>query len=334
MALPDGAAQVFADVTRISTLDPSGYPAIGSATYTTDSLVKVTFAPAVETGDDLVMKNAAGNIQWHYKHGDMPKYFTVTLEMATPDETMEHLLIGGVLYSDSSVALVAPAAAPTAAASPTGGSLASGSYVYELTSVNQYGESLPSAASTAAVVTSPTSVGSVALSGIAPGTGSVWTRIYGRVSGALQLLATIPATTTTWTDTGAIIPFGAVPTVNTTAGPGSAVGMAPPNLGIVGNPYGVSLEFWGKAVTKGQQVAYLPYYRWVLPGCKNFRNDSREFTNVGLANIYIGEAFENANWGSGPFGDWQFASTQVWQRARAGSASLPAVGLSSVPATA
>src|ERR1039458_728005 len=146
MALPDGAAQVFADVTRISTLDPSGYPAIGSATYTTDSLVKVTFAPAVETGDDLVTKNAAGNIQWHYKHGDMPKYFTVTLEMATPDETMEHLLIGGVLYSDSSVALVAPAAAPTAAASPTGGSLASGSYVYELTSVNQYGESLPSAA--------------------------------------------------------------------------------------------------------------------------------------------------------------------------------------------
>ena len=39
MSQPDFAAQVFADATRISTLDPNGYPAIGSATYTTDTLV-------------------------------------------------------------------------------------------------------------------------------------------------------------------------------------------------------------------------------------------------------------------------------------------------------
>ena len=252
MALPDFAAQVFADATRISTLDPNGYPAIGSATYTTDTLVKATIAPALETGDDIVTKNASGNIAYHYKHGDMPKYFTINLEMANPDPTMEVLLVGGTLLNDSSIALVAPTAAPTATPSATGGSLASGTYVYELTSVNQYGESLPTAASTGAVVTSPTSVGSVALSVIVPGTGSVWTRIYGRSAGALQLLATIPATTTTWLDTGAVTPFGAVPTVNTTAGPGVAVGMAPPNLGIVGNPYGVALEFWGKAVLKGQ----------------------------------------------------------------------------------
>src|ERR1039458_6384794 len=93
MALPDYAAQVFADATRISTLDPNGYPAIGSATYTTDTLVKATIAPALETGDDLVTKNAAGNIAYHFKHGDMPKYFTVNLEMTTPDPTLENLLI-------------------------------------------------------------------------------------------------------------------------------------------------------------------------------------------------------------------------------------------------
>ncbi len=334
MALPDYAAQVFADATRISTLDPNGYPAIGSATYTTDTLVKATIAPALESGDDLVTKNASGNIAYHFKHGDMPKYFTVNLEMATPDPTLETLLIGGTLLNDSSAALTTPAAAPTSTPSATGGSLASGTYAYVITGVNQYGETVPSAATTGAVVTSGTGVGSVALSVISPGVGAVWTRIYGRVTGSMQLLATIPAATTTWTDTGAITPFGALPTVNTSAGPGVGVGQAPPNLGIVGNPYGVSLEFWGKAVLKGQQSVFLPYYRWVFPGCKNFHIDSREFANVGLPNIYIGEAYENANWGSGPFADWQFASTQVWQRARAGAATIPAIGFSSVPATA
>jgi hypothetical protein len=87
------------------------------------------------------------------------------------------------------------------------------------------------------------------------------------------------------------------------------------------------------AVLKGQQVSYLPYWRWSIPGAKNFHASSRTFSNTIMASSYTGEAFENANWGSGPFGDWQFASGQVYQRARAGAATLPSIGLSPVVAT-
>ena len=77
------------DATRISTLDPNGYPAIGSATYTTDTLVKATIAPALETGDDLVAKNASGNIAYHFEARRHAEVFTVrNLEMATLESVL------------------------------------------------------------------------------------------------------------------------------------------------------------------------------------------------------------------------------------------------------
>jgi len=332
MALPDGAAQVLAVATRLSVLDQNGYPAVGSNTFTTDSVVLATYAPTIEAGDDLVLKNAAGNIAVHYKHGDMPKYYTATIELTTPDPMFEQMLCGGVLLADSSAALTTPLAAPTGAPAITGGSLAAGSYYYKVTAANQYGETVATAESAAIVVASGVA-GTVTLTMPTLVTGQVYWRIYGRTIGAEQFLVQLPVATTTWVDLGTISPLGALPAANTSAGPGAQTGYAAPNLGIVGNPSGVSIEHWGMAVLKGQQVSYLPYWRWSIPGAKNFHASSRTFSNTIMASSYTGEAFENANWGSGPFGDWQFASGQVYQRARAGAATLPSIGLSPVVAT-
>ena len=148
MTLPDGAASVYAVATRISQLSPDGSVAVGAPTYTTDQLVKLTFAPAMETGDDLVLKNAAGNIAVRYKHGDMPKYYTATIDMATPDPTFEQLLCGGTLLGSTATALASPGTV-TATPAITGGSLAAGTYSYKVSAYNAYGETLTSAAATA-----------------------------------------------------------------------------------------------------------------------------------------------------------------------------------------
>ena len=336
MALPDGAASVFAAATRVAVLDQNGYPAVGAATYSTNQVIKASFAPVMETGDDLVQKNANGDIIWHFKHGDMPKYWDVTLEFATPDPTLEQIINGGTLLTDNSTALTAPSAAPTGTPSGTGGSLAAGSYYYRYTYGNQYGETTASASSTVVTVTG-TGTGKVTLT-LTAGSGNQYVRIYrtaaGGAAGTEQLLATIAAGTSFVDDGSYGTPVGSLPATNTTAGPGNAVGYQAPALGIVGNPNGFSFEFWSKAIVNGVQATYLPYYRWAIPLCRNFTQQQRDATDAGMQNVYKGQAFENPNWGTGPFGDWQWDSSKVFQRGRASALTLPATtGFASVPAT-
>jgi len=107
--------------------------------------------------------------------------------------------------------LSAPAA-PTATAG-AGGSLAAATYSYELTATNQNGETLPSAVSTATTVGAN---GSVALTWTAVA-GATGYNVYGRVAGALALLASL-GNVTNWNDTGTGAPNAAVtpPIVNST----------------------------------------------------------------------------------------------------------------------
>ena len=58
MALPDGAGQLYAVATRVAVLDANGVPAAGSNTLTTTTPMKITLTPVMETGDDLVTKDA------------------------------------------------------------------------------------------------------------------------------------------------------------------------------------------------------------------------------------------------------------------------------------
>jgi hypothetical protein len=106
--------------------------------------------------------------------------------------------------------------------------------------------------------------------------------------------------------------------VDTTAGPGSDTGFQAPALAGVSNPNGVGLEMFAVAVLNGKQATYLPWIRWVLPLVVNLHDTARTFDGTLQMNTYEGQAFENPNWGSGPFGDWQFDSSKVYQYARYG----------------
>lgn len=401
--LPDGAAAIWCAATRIATLDVNGYVDPGAPTYVTNQLIKATITPVVATGDDIEIKNANGDLVTFAKHGDIPKYATVALELGTPDPALEQILCGGTLLSSAAAALGTPTGL-TATPQITLGSLAAGAYSYRATQYNAFGES--TAQASVPVTVAGTTVGAVVISGVVMGAAADGVRVYGRVQGSEQLLGSYPnigsqatsatsgtgtvaaltvtalthsipagftfqiagdtnttkivftatatapvgavsvpvsasqSVTTTiaagaivpvFVDTGTLTPSGNVPLTDQTAGPGVA-GYAAPNLGVVANPNGVSLEFWEKAITGGVQAALQPYWWIVLPRVANMHVMPRDVTNANLQSIYEGQGEQNPNWGSGPDGNWPFASTQYTQRARCGSIMVPTPGYQPVSA--
>jgi hypothetical protein len=137
-----------------------------------------------------------------------------------------------------------------------------------------------------------------------------------------------------YVDTGVATPKGNLPQEDTTAGPGEAAGYAAPELGIVGNPNGVSLEFWTKAYVAGVQASQLPFYWWVFPKVKGLHQQARDIAAANTQTVFEGQAYGNPNWSSGPELTWEFASSRVMQRARCGAQVVPQVSLSPVSAAA
>jgi hypothetical protein len=309
---------------RLTQLNADGTWSPGNALYVTNTMTQAVFTPNVTTGDDLEQKNAQGDLCGTYKHPDMIKRYDVTLGLCAPDEELEQMLAGGTLLTDTSVALTAPTA-PTGTAQTTGGTLAAGSYKYAVSALGRYGETIATPIASAVTVTGST--GSVGLTWAAV-TGAVGYKVYGRSStGALYLLATITSGLT-YTDTGLAYTGGPAPSVNTTAGPGT-VGYAAPNLRVGGNPNGVSMEIWTLASVNGNPATTGggPYRRWVWPWTRNFRQDARTIDSSIMANQFLGEAYENTQWGTGPKADWPLLSTQVFQRARESRFPNPSVGI-------
>lgn len=395
---------VWAVATRVSVLDANGFVNAGVNTFTTTNLLKATITPVVVTGDDIEIKNAAGDLGAWAKHGDMIKYGTVNIELTVPDPQLEQACCGGVLFSDVSVALGAPTGL-TLTANTTLGTLISGTYGYRATQYNAYGESVAQTEVTTAV-TGPT--GSVVVSGVTATAGAIGIAYYGRTPGGEQLLGRAPligsqttnaasgtgtvtsivtqpltkpipagfqfqilpdtntpkivftttapsgvgaialtvsasasvsitiatggAITPCFFDTGATVPSGAVPTTDLSAGPGTGTGYQASTLGIVGNPNGVSMEFWEKRISQGQQATDWPYWRYVLPRVQNMHTLPHDITNANLQTIMEGQAFQNPNWGSGPDGSWNIDTTKWRQRQICGVQVIPAATPVAVPA--
>lgn len=105
----------------------------------------------------------------------------------------------------------APATAPAAVGSGTGGTLPAATYVYKYTYVKDGIESPPSPPSTGYAATGSTSSVALTLTAIA---GATSYKIYGRTGGNFLLMNTITAPTVAYTDTGADTPSGAAPTAN------------------------------------------------------------------------------------------------------------------------
>lgn len=118
-----------------------------------------------------------------------------------------------------------PSVAPTGTTATTGGTLAAGTYSYRVSLVYGTLETAPSPAR-AIVTTGTTSTTTVDFSALVPTSGQLPTqvKVYGRTGGSELLMGTVTLPTTTFTDTGAATPAGALPTdtgqVSVHMGPG------------------------------------------------------------------------------------------------------------------
>lgn len=405
MPLPDGAASIWVKATRVAQLDENGFIQPGVPMYTTESVIKATVTPVLATGDDIEVKNAAGNLSAWGKHGDMIKYYTVALELATPDPALIQVMSGGTLLSAVGAALGAPTGTTVVllekglAVAKNGKLAISTVYGYRISQYNQYGETVASNNVNTTTGAGTATEQAIVIGGVTTAAGAVGVKIYGRTIGSEQFIGSyliskgqktsaasgtgavtklkvtalttpIPAgtefqiagdtntekivfTTTAFapegavelqvktlqatvgitiaagnleqvfTDTGIIVPSGAVPGADTTAGPGEATGYQAPALGSVAQPNGVSVEFFEEAIVGGYRAATLPFYRHVLPRVTNLHLSPKDFANANLITHLDGQAFQNPSWGTGPMNDYQFDSSKIYQAVRCGSQIVP-----------
>jgi hypothetical protein len=99
------------------------------------------------------------------------------------------------------------------------------------------------------------------------------------------------------------------------------VGYAAPEVGSSPSGNGVALELWSSAVHDEGIDDEFPYIRWLYPR-EQLRNDgTRTIGTDPLAPNFAGTGSQNANYGTGAFGDWPYTSSRVFQWYR--TATLP-----------
>lgn len=132
-------------------------------------------------------------------------------------------------------------AAPTTTPAGTGGTLAAATYSYRVSKVVNGIETQASTATTQATTGATSTVTVDFATGY--DTRATSYKVYGRVGGSELLMATVTNPTTTFVDTGAVTPSGALPAATT------AVTLA--------DPYGAPLTAVAKATTVKSTNAYL-----------------------------------------------------------------------------
>jgi hypothetical protein len=138
--------------------------------------------------------------------------------------------------------VIPPPAMQVFTTATSGGTLPAGTYYYRVTALLGGVETLPAPETSSITATGTTSIINVNWSTVNGATGY---KVYGRTQGAEQLIATIADPTMgTWLDTGAVTPFGAMPTTTTIIEAVTAPGLYRPPTGktalvksvIVSNP--------------------------------------------------------------------------------------------------
>lgn len=107
---------------------------------------------------------------------------------------------------------------------------------------------------------------------------------------------------------------------------GQSVGYAAAQVGVDGNPNGVAIEVWSRAIQNGKPASNNPYWRWVFPYVVARPSGDRVIENGILANTYEGWGVGNAEFDDGPTGDWPFISDRAYQYARVATAPIGSKG--------
>jgi hypothetical protein len=183
--LPDGATEIWVDAVRIAQIDSDGFLDPGAPVYTTDKVIKATATPVLETGDDIALKNAAGNLAVFGKHGDFARYYTFMMELGAPDALLEQMCAGGTLMSSSVAELATPTGLAVEANEEVGaGTIAKGIVGYRTSAYNAYGETVAEAEVTVELK----AAGAAVIGKVVPPVGALGTRVYGRIAGQEQFI--------------------------------------------------------------------------------------------------------------------------------------------------
>lgn len=151
--------------------------------------------------------NGAGNVAYQPANGGPNVTVAVTAAGFLPSRALRVLSTGSGLPPPVNAAFVQ---------ADTGGSLvASTTYYYRVSATNATGESLASTETSLATSAAAPATHTMTVNWLTV-TGATGYKVYGRTTGAEQLIATVGAVLT-YLDTGAITPTGALPAATTTA---------------------------------------------------------------------------------------------------------------------
>lgn len=111
------------------------------------------------------------------------------------------------------------------------------------------------------------------------------------------------------------------------------IGYAAAEVGTDPSGNGIGIELWSNAVHDEGVDDDLPYMRWLFPREKLRETTTRSIGADPMAVGYEGTGQQNANYGTGPFDDWPYISSRVFQWYRVEELpDLSANGFVTVPA--
>jgi len=134
--IQDNAASVRGVALRATRLGADGAPVVGTEcdVYLSGGFINFSFTPEYSEGDEVEVKNAAGEVCVYYKLPDTLKNVTTNLEICDPDPILTQMLVGGAVLESEFNSPLAPIGAES------GDTVASG-YAAEFIGVeaNPYG---------------------------------------------------------------------------------------------------------------------------------------------------------------------------------------------------
>ena len=107
----DNAASVRGRALRCTALGSDGAPAVGTScdVYLTGGFISFQFTPAYSDGDEIEVKNAAGETCVYYKLPDTLKNVGLQLQLCDPDPVLTQMLVGGTVLTAAGNSAYAPA---------------------------------------------------------------------------------------------------------------------------------------------------------------------------------------------------------------------------------
>jgi hypothetical protein len=110
----DNAASVRGRALRCTNLGSDGAPAVGTMVdvYMTGGFISFQFTPEYSEGDEIEVKNAAGETCVYYKLPDTLKNVGLQLSICDPDPVLTQMLVGGTVLTAPGNSAYAPAGTP------------------------------------------------------------------------------------------------------------------------------------------------------------------------------------------------------------------------------